>query len=709
MQNISDPVKRFDFNEKIDGSAKYCADIKYDDMLYARTLRSERARANIISIEIPLLPIGYYIVDHHDIPGRNIVPIVYEDQPFFAVDTVNYIGEPILLVIGPDKSAILEIIKGIQVKYEDLVPIQSIDEAIQRKDDFIFGEQPCFAEYEYTKGDLDTAIGKAKLVVEDEFRTGYQEHAYMETQGVVGFYTDQRVTVYGSMQCPYYIKEALLQASGWPEDRVRVVQLPTGGGFGGKEEIPSLLGVHAALAAIKTGKPVQLVYERHEDIMSSSKRHPAIINIKSYIDAQDNIIGRDIDIKIDGGAYAGLSSVVLQRCMFSAGGVYNVPNIKVRGGAYATNNVVSGAFRGFGGPQAFFAIEMHIENIAQKLNMDSLELKRKHFLHQGDTSSTRGVFQSAIKLDEITSQIDKMSGYSRKRIQYKIQPQKGIGCSIFFHGCGFTGVGERDIINPRVRLMKYADDTVEIFVSNTEIGQGSQTTLSKIVTQVLEIPVEHVKHSYPDTDTCPDSGPTVASRTVMIVGKLLQDCAVEMKERWHEAKLVIDRHYVYPDNLQWDKEIMCGNAYPEYSWGANVVEVELDPITYTPVITGIWSVFDIGTPIDLKIVQGQIEGGIVQGLGYGGLEVMQVKDGRLQQSSMTDYIIPTALDFPKIENQLIFNPYENGPCGARGLGELVLVGAAPAFALAVQNAIGQKVTRLPVTPEYIMELFENAE
>jgi len=711
MNNISEPIKRFDLDEKIDGSAKYCADMKYDGQLYARTLRSGRARAKIISVQIPPLPAGYCIVDHHDIPGRNIVPIVYDDQPFLAMDRVNYIGEPILLVVGPDKHTILEIMKGIRVSYEDSVPILSIEEAVQRQDDFIFGNQACFVEYEYHKGDMDAATEKAQWVVEDEFRTGLQEQAYLETQGMIAIYEEQRITVYGSMQCPYYIFDALRQALGWSEDRIRVVQLPTGGGFGGKEEFPSLLAVHAALAAIKTGKPVQLVYERNEDILCSTKRHPAIIKIKSYIDAERNIIGRDIDIKTDAGAYAGLSSVVLQRCMFSVGGVYNVPNLSVRGGAYATNNVVSGAFRGFGGPQAFFAIEMHMENIAQKLKVDSLELKMKHFLHRGDTSSTGGLFQYEIKLEQIAAEIDAMSGYSLKRRQYQQSGQKlkGIGCSIFFHGCGFTGAGERDIVKPKVRIKKYPDDTVEIFVSSTEIGQGSQTTLRKIVAQALDIPVTRVKHIYPDTDSCPDSGPTVASRTVMIVGQLLLDCAREIKECWHEAEVTIDRQYVYPINLQWDKEIMQGNAYPEYSWGANVVEVEIDPLTCAPLVTGIWSVYDIGTPIDLKIVQGQIEGGIVQGLGYGGLEVLHVQSGRLQQCRLTDYIIPTALDYPKIEHRLIYNPYENGPWGARGLGELTLIGAAPALALAVQNAVGQKVTRIPVTPEYVLELMQNAE
>jgi len=711
MGNISNPVKRFDFDEKVDGRAQYCADIKLEQMLYAKTLRSEKARAKIASIEIPHLPPGYFIVDQNDIPGKNIVPIVYEDQPFLAPNRVNYIGEPILLVVGPDKPSILDILKKIKVNYEELKPVLSIAEAQELQEEYIFANKPCFVEYAYSKGNIAEAIKNSKFFIEDEFRTGYQEQAYLETQSMIGVYEDNRVTVYGSMQCPYYVKEALIQALGWPEDRIRVIQLPTGGGFGGKEDYPSIIGVHAGLAAIKAQKPVQLVLDRQEDISCSTKRHPAIIKIRSYIDDQDQITAQEIDIKTDAGAYAGLSSVVLQRLMYSASGVYNIKNLKVQARAYATNQVVSGAFRGFGGPQAFFAIEMHMENIAQQLNQDSLELKREYFFQQGDTSSTSGLFQYPIKLDEIATEIAKMSSYRRKRQLYSSQKERlrGIGCSVFSHGCGFTGDNEEKLIKPKVRLKKYSYNCVQIFVSSTEIGQGALTTLRKIVAQALEIPIEWVKHEYPDTDFCPNSGPTVASRTIMIIGKLLYDCALEMKDRWNEEEFDITHEYVYPKNLKWDNEKFQGNAYPEYSWGANVVEVEIDPITYTLNILGIWAVYDIGTPIDEKIVKGQIEGGIVQGLGFGCMEVLNSKNGQLLQSSLTDYLIPTAVDFPEIESKLIHNPYENGPFGARGLGELSLVGAAPALALAIQNAIGQKVTQIPVTPEYIMELMQNAK
>lgn len=712
MDPISTPIQRFDFDDKVSGQARYCADIRLPGMLYARTLRSDRPRARIRSIVIPDLPPGYCIVDHHDIPHQNVVPIVYKDQPFFAPDRVNYIGEPILLVVGPDKATILQIIDSIQVEYQDLEPILSIAEAEQRQADFICGDHPWFVEYHYSKGNLADAMGRAHLCVEEQFETGYQEQLYLETQAVLAVYEDERITVYGSIQCPYYIKEALLSALGWPQERIRVVQLPTGGGFGGKEEFPSLPAVHAALAAIKSGRPVQLVYDRQEDIICTTKRHPAVIKYRSYIDGDGTILGRHIEVKTDGGAYAGLSSVVLQRAIFSAGGVYKIENLEVHGRAYATNKVVSGAFRGFGGPQAFFAIEMHMENIARRLGLNPIEFKQRHFLHQGDTSSTGGRLEQEIKLEQMVEELESMSeGRSQPPVVAQSSDKlTGRGWSFFFHGCGFTGSGEQDIIKSRVRLKRYADGRVQIFVSSTELGQGVLTTLRKIVAQALQIPIDQVIHHYPDTSTAPDSGPTVASRTTMIVGKLLADCCLEMKERWQEPELDLHRDFQYPAALHWDKVQLEGNAYLEYSWGANLVEVEVDPLTGGVEVTGVWGVYDIGTPIDRRIVQGQIEGGIVQGLAYAGMEVMEVVQGQVQQDNLTKYMIPTAMDFPIIHCRLIEdNPYPGGPFGARGLGELPFIGAAPALALAVQNAIGKRVSSLPITPEYIMELMQSGD
>lgn len=705
--DISRPVKRFDFDEKITGEAKYCSDLKFDGLLYARTLRSDKPRARITSIDYPDLPEGYYIVDKHDIMGKNVDPVVYDDQPFFADDIVNYIGEPILLVVGKDKKVVLEILQKIKVNYIELNPILTMDEAKQRKEDFIFHNKPVFVEYEFAKGNFEHVAKGCSRIVEDEYRTGYQEQAYLETQSMVARMEGEELVVAGSMQCPFYVKEALRQALAWPEDKIQVVQLPTGGGFGGKEDYASMIGVHAGLAALKTQKPVQLVLDRQEDIICTTKRHPSCINLKSFIDDAGNIAAVDIDASLDGGAYAGLSSVVLQRLIFTATGVYDIPHLRVRGRVYVTNNVPAGAFRGFGGPQAIFAIEMHMNKVAAYLGMDAKDLKKKYFLKNCSLSATGGHFRNEIMLNEIARKIEKLT--EARDMSYGVNTcMRGIGYSFFLHGCGFTGRGEQALLKPKVGLRKFSDNSVELLAATSEIGQGGLTALRKIVAETLGIPLDAVKIGYPDTDKCLDSGPTVASRTVMIVGKLVHDCALKMKKRWSESEFELVQEYEYPKNLHWDNNKFFGNAYPEYSWGANAVEVEIDPLTYEVRTTGIWAVYDVGTAIDELIVRGQIEGGLLQGLGLAGMEVMKVKNGKLLQSNFTDYIIPCAADFPSIVSEFIDNPYKNGPFGARGLGELATVGIAPAFAQAVQNAIGKSINELPVTPEYIMELMKNA-
>lgn len=711
MDNISKPIKRFDTADKIAGTAKYVADFKFDDMLYARTLRSTEARAIIKSRKYPKLEEGYFIVDKDDVKGENVVHVVFDDQPCFADKVVNYIGEPILLVVGKDKEKILDIMSKIEIEYEKLDPILSIEEGIDPKNP-IYGEKNCFADYKYKKGSIENIKKRAKYVIEGEYETGYQEHIYLEPQGAIGVYKNGKVTVYSTMQCPYFVKGAVEKCTGFPEDKVQVIQTVTGGGFGGKEDFPSLLGCHVACASIKTKKPVQLVLDRNEDVAVTPKRHPSKVKLKSYIDENYKILGMDVDIKVDCGPYSGLSNIVLQRTMFAAIGVYNVENVFVKGRSVATNNIMCGGFRGFGAPQAFVALELHMEHIANKLGVDSLELKMKNLVKKGDKSSTGGTFRENILLPQIIDRVMEMSSYKERKKKLEEERKegklKGLGMSIFFHGGGFTGSGERDHIKAKVKLVKHPDERVEVLIANVEMGQGVQTSMRKIVAKALNIPVERTIHENPDTDRVPDSGPTVASRTTMVVGKLLYDAALKLKERWNESDTVeVMTQYKHPKGFSWDDDNFVGDAYNSYSWGSNIVELEVDPLTYQTKILNVWSVFDIGNAIDERIVKGQIDGGVLQGLGYAGIEVMTSSNGLLNQRTSTDYTIPTSKDTPNMESDLVCEPYYNGPFGAKAVGELTFIGAAPAYALAVENAIGKEINKIPLTPEYLMEVMND--
>ena len=517
----------------------------------------------------------------------------------------------------------------------------------------------------------------------------------------------RRITVTGSIQCPYYVHKALVTIFGWDADRIRVVQATTGGAFGGKEEFPSVLAGYVALAAHKAGQPVKLVLDRGQDIEISTKRHPSRITLASSVGTSGLAQSSCADIRIDGGAFEGLSSTVLQRAMFNASGVYRIPEVSVRGRAYRTNVVPYGAFRGFGSPQAFFASEMHMCHLARKCGEDALSFKRRHLLQQGDQTITGGTLRDPVKMEEMIDSLLTQSEYNRKRPEYERAAgitRRGIGVALFNHGCGFTGSGERDIIKARVKLRSHADGEVEMLCSNVEMGQGAQTTLRKIVAETLDVPIGNVVFQNPDTDQVPDSGPTVASRTVMVVGGLLHTAALKLKDAASPRPgrpVEVEANYQQPAEIEWDQSTFTGDAYPAFSWGVNIIEIELDLLTYTIRPLTVWASFDIGTAIDDRIVIGQIHGGIAQGIGYGTTELLEVRDGAFQQRTMTDYVIPGSLDTPEIHVGLVSNPYHGGPFGAKGVGEIPLTGAAPALGDAVECALGVEIYQIPLTPEYL--------
>ncbi len=695
MKDISSSVRKVDSIIKMSGVAQYVDDIKISGMLYAKTVRSTKVKAIIKNIIIPELPSGYHTVDHSDIPGKNVVSIIFDDMPVFAEKEVKYYGEPIMLVVGEDKDVITDIISNIEIEYQEQTPVfEKIKSAIN---------------YHFVKGDSNKAFKNAKKIIKYDYETGYQEQLYIEPQGMIGEIENNKVTLTGSIQCPYYVKNAVKVVLDANDDEVRVKQAVVGGAFGGKEEFPSLMACELAVALRKIKKPIKLIYEREEDMQVTTKRHPAWIHMEAAINEFNEIDGLTAKAAIDAGASIGLSGVVLARALIASTGAYTIENIEVDGDVFLTNTVPNGAFRGFGAPQMLFAVEMFIHHIAKELDIDPLELRLKYLAKQGDATSTRGKFRDPIIMNDMIKKAMEMSDYKNKVKAYEEEgTYKGIGMSWFLHGCGFTGSGEADHIKALVKLEKGADDKVTILIAAVDMGQGIQTTMKKIVSHILNIPLDQIIYNKPDTDLVPDSGPTVASRTIMIVGGLVARAAKQLKEKWEDGKqIVVSERYKQPEYIKWDEDNFIGDAYPAYSWGVNIVEVEVCPVTYQVTLVGIWSVYDVGKAIDERIVMGQADGGILQGVGYGYLEVMRNENGRIVHKNVTDYIIPTTGDTPPMETFLIDNPYPLGPYGAKGAGELTLVGGAPAVALAIENAINKKVTRIPVTPEYIMELMKN--
>ena len=702
MEPISKSVVRKDHAPKITGTSIYVDDYANTGVLTGRFLRSKTARARIVSVTVPELPPGYFYVDKDDVPGVNKVHIVMDDTPVFAQDTVEYIGEPIAMVVGPDVRQVEAILAGIRVEYEELEPVLDL-----RRADTVF------FDYEYGRGDLEKAFAEADQVFTEEFSTGYQDQTYLETQGMMAEpEPDGRMFVHGSLQCVYYVHTALMQALGCGPEDVHVLQDVTGGGFGGKEDFPSILGCQVAVAAKKAGAPVRCVFSRREDLEFTPKRHPSLCTYRAAV-KDGRVTAMDIEVLFNAGAYTTLSAVVLQRGVICASGVYNIEHLHVHGKALKTNTVPSGAYRGFGAPQTFFAVEMFMDHIAKDLGEDSLEFKERHLVKQGDKTSTSGIYHFPVPLPDMIEEVNAACDFRRKHKEYAL-PQtgrfrRGIGMSLYFHGAGFTGSGERDIIKAVCRLAKHADGTVEILAANGEIGQGLRTTFPKIVAKELGLPLEKVCFEHPDTARVPDSGPTVASRSLMIVGELLRRCAVRLREAWIDGEeQMVEEHFKEPDfMIPFYLDKFQGDAYPTYAWGVNAIEVEVDTYTGLTKILGAYGSFDVGTPMDEGIVMGQMEGGFLQGIGYASMESMDYDSrGRIRNNSFSDYLIPTAADVPNLTCMLHVEKYPDGPYGAKGAGELPLVGAPGAYVEAMEQALGGSVRlrHAPFTPEDTMKV-----
>lgn len=697
-----------DHKGKVSGQLAYISDVKVENMVYGVLYRSPIAYGKIKSVQLPDLPEGYEAVGAEHIPGPNYVKIIKEDQPIFANDWVNYIGEPILMLVGKDLDILYSLLDKVKIELEEQPAIYTLEEAINQKS----APGVTMASYEFGESlDIISAIEQgAYQFIEEEYDTGYQEHVYLEPQGMLGIYKDDEIVVQGSMQCLYYIKNALISALACGDDDVRVIQSPTGGGFGGKEEFPSMMACHVAVASKAVKKSVMLVFDRSEDMVVTTKRHPAKLKYRTAVDKEGNILSMSVEVFLDGGANVGLSSVVLQRALLNSAGVYKIPHFHAKGYVLKTNTVPNGAFRGFGAPQSFAGIESHIGHLSKRANIDPLEYKRKYLVKQGDPTITKGNFRDPILMEDMIEDLLNTSDYKMKKMEFQTFNQrnqrfkKGIGTSLFLHGCGFTGSGERDHIKAKVKLYKSKDDQVSLKISNSDMGQGILTTLSKIVAKELDLPYEEVLYPYPDTKEVPDSGPTVASRTTMIVGKLLERAAKKLKAQWQTGvEQEVTEDYVHREMIPWSELTFTGDAYPAYSWGVNFVEVEVDTLTGNVKLEKVYANYEVGKVIDDRVMKGQIDGGLAQGLAYGYLEKMTSKEGRIQQKSITDYGPPTSMDIVSIQSKVFDNPYADGPYGAKGAGELTLIGGAPAVQAAIEDALQTPFQQIPITPEVIIE------
>jgi CO/xanthine dehydrogenase Mo-binding subunit len=696
-------VRRKEGAEKSSGAARYVDDLSLPGLLYGRTIRSTIPCGEIVDVRFAFDTAGFTIVDHRDVPGRNVVALIDDDQPCLAERRIEHFAEPILLLAHVDRERLTS--AEVRVAYREMAPTYDPE-----------ASNHSFKTIAIDKGDIGAGFAAADVIVEGEYRAGHQEQLYIETNGMIAVPDGDGIVVYGSLQCPYYVHRALTVLLGLPDAKVRVVQTETGGGFGGKEEYPSMIAGHAALLALKAKRPVKIVYDRVEDMVATTKRHPAIVRHRTGVKRDGRLTAQDIDVTLDGGAYATLSAVVLSRGVLHAAGPYRCDHVRIRGRAMKTSTPPNGAFRGFGAPQTQFAGEAHMDRIADRLGLDPVRVREVNALGPGDTTATGqrmgrdcsalAVLREAVKRTDFKR---RRAALSRANASAGRRTIRGIGLSLFFHGSGFTGGGEVKLASKA--SLALTERGARILVASTEIGQGTRTMHAQIVADTLGLPYDCVEVNAADTAEVPDSGPTVASRTCMIVGRLLERCAEEMRARLgtmtprqylrRHGPLVITKQYEKPAEISWDDAMYRGDAYGSFGWACDVVELEVDRDTWQATPVRFMTAHEIGKAIHPTLAAGQIEGGSVQGLGYALIEEVVMRDGRMANGQLTNYTIPTTLDAPPIEVVILENPYQHGPFGAKGVGEMPIDGPAPAVVNALRHA-GFDLREIPATPERIM-------
>ena len=737
-RTIGQSIPRKEGRSKVTGAARYVADVTLPGMLFGATVRSTVPRGLIRGIRYePGVPWDEFtVVTAADIPGVNRVSLIADDQPYLADDRINHPEEPIVLLAHRDRQMVEHARRQVIVDVEPLDPVFTIEEALGGRE-VIWGRDNLFKSYLVSRGDVDAAFRGAAIVVEGEYETGAQEQLYIEPNGMLALAgLESGITVWGSMQCPYYIHKALVALFDVPPEKVRVVQLETGGGFGGKEEYPSVIAGHAALLAWKAGRPVKLLYDRAEDMVATTKRHPSRTRHRTAIDREGRLLAMDIDFAIDGGAYCTLSPVVLSRGTIHAAGPYYCPNVRVRGRAVATTAPPHGAFRGFGAPQSLFALERQMDRVAAAAGLAPDEFRRRNFIKPGQANAVGQIIREPVDMKALLDRALQLSEFHTKRHRFDVENRsspirRGIGFATFMHGAGFTGSGEMHLAS-MVTVEAGRDGRIRVLSASTEIGQGTNTIFAQIAADALGIGVDDVEVTQPDTSIVPDSGPTVASRTCMVVGKLVEDAARGVRLALADAGLLAESYtaaeftnaaaayvadhgalrataqYQPRADLRWDDDLYQGDAYGTYAWAAYVAEVAVDPITCEVRVEDFVAVQEVGKVINPVLATGQIEGGVAQAIGWTLHEQVVWREGRMANGQMTNYIMPTAMDLPPIRVFFDERPYPYGPAGAKGIGELPMDGAAPAILNAVHHATGISAHRIPLTPETVMDLMEAA-
>ncbi len=740
-------IPRPDAVDKVRGEARFADDLAFPGMLHGAVVRSPHPHAKIVRIDPSRAlddPDVACVVTHDDVPGANVVHVIYDDQPALAQDVVRYVGEPVALIAATSRRVAKRAVAKVLVEYEELPVVSDMRAALDPDAPVIIAD-PAAAEgggnlfnaMVLRKGDVECGFAEADVIVEAEYETGYQEHAYIEPQGAIAVLDELgSIVIYASMQCPFYVQNAVAKVMGLPLAKVRVVQTATGGAFGGKEDVPSLICSLAALMARSARRPVKLVLDRGEDVLTTSKRHPSKVRYRTGARADGTLTAIDVDVTLDAGAYQTLSSAVLWRSLCTAAGPYRIPNVKVDARSVATNTVPNGAFRGFGGPQVIFPHESQMDLLAERLEIDRAEIRRRNLLRLGDRTSTDQVVSESVGVLETLEQAVEMADWEDRLRRVEVfnaeheDRRRGVGLSCVIYGVGLGG--KAPFLDKAGATMKLeADGSIAVAVGTVEMGQGLTTVILQLAAESLGVPIEWVHLAPVDTSRVPDSGPTVASRGTMMSGLAVLDAAKKLRERIdavaEELEIPLDRvsqrlseiastlwlrnldpaveGWAQTEPVGWDPETGLGDAYPVYAYATHIAEVEIDTATGESSVVDLVAVHDSGRILNRTLATGQVQGGVAQGIGFALMEEIPQRDGRLIVSGLTTYRLPTIRDVASDTRvDFVEAEFPAGPFGAKGIGEVPLMAAHAAVARAVAHATGVPIHRYPLDPPRVRAL-----
>ncbi len=750
-KSVNKSKKRVDAYEKVTGKAKFGADLYFDRMLYGKVLRAEYPHAKILNIDVSKakkVKGVKAVLTAEDIPN-NEFGVIIENQQVLAKDKTMYIGDGIAMVAAESKKAAKKAIEAIEVEYEELNGIYNPLEAREKNSASLHDEldNNQVVHHPLRKGDVKNGFEEADVILEREYTTQFIEHSYLETEAVavVPHERNTLVSVYGSVQNPYATRDAVASVLETDLNNVRIIQDNMGGAFGGKDENISSMAARASVLALECNRPVKMVNSREESIIESYKRHPYYLKYKVGAKENGELVAMEIEAVADSGAYACQTPFVTWRSVVQATGPYEIPNVKTDTYGFYTNNVYTGAMRGYGSPPVIFAQEQLMEELAEELDMPPHELRKKNMFRNGSkTASGQKLDDHEVSLNEVMTKAMDAIDYEEKLKEYnkkqKGDKKRGIGMAISYRGVSLGAEGV-DAAGAVVSIQK--DGSLIIYSGLAENGQGLKTAFSQIAAEELGLSLDKINFMEADTSVAPESGSTVASRSTLVGGNAVKDAVSKLKIIIKEVvadnydykidELELRDDYVYKKNgekvvsfsniintaynqgvflsaygwyqspdISWDEETGQGKPYFTYVYGCQIAEVEVDTGTGELEVLNMSAAHDVGKAINPANVKGQIYGGVVMGMGHAIMEDLKSENGYIKADNFDKYLIPTAKDMPDIDPIIVENPDPNGPYGAKSIGEPTLELGSAAIANATAQALGRRIRDLPLNLERVL-------